>query len=328
MRTEKSLVTVVICSFNSGNYILDALDSVRLQTYEQIELIITDDASVDNTIKLAREWIASPENNTRFVRSLVLESPENTGISANANRGLKASEGDWIIFLAADDALKTNCIEDNMHWVEEHAEAKVLFSRVEIFRDHFHPGNSIGVTEDDSEDPRSIMAESRSAESQYRMLLISDRIHYTPSAFLNRKVLVSVGGFDERFRLLEDHPLWLNLTKKNHRLYFMNKVTVKYRQHSAAVNNTGISCIVNPNYFKHDDFRRIYIYPNLPLDVRLFHRYSWMVLQPFRQMRFNKDTKANRILYALLSTYLNPFKYFIHLKKHCGKKYATNEFYQ
>jgi glycosyltransferase involved in cell wall biosynthesis len=322
------LVTVVVCTYNSGKYITDALYSIKHQTYNAIELIVSDDASVDDTLKIVRDWIAISENRDRFVRVMIMESPENTGISANANRGLHASEGDWIIFLAGDDGMKPHCIEDNMHWVSQNTEARILFSRVAICRNSFEDENIISITEDDSDDPRSIMAASRSAESQYRMLLISDRIHYTPSAFINRKTLNSVGGFDERFKLLEDHPLWLNLTRNGHRLNFMNKITVNYRQHSAAVNNTGTTFLVNPNYFKYENFRKIYIYPNLPLDVRLFHRYSWLASQLFRIEGFNKNSRANRIIYRLLTTYLNPLKYYLALRKSFVKELADNEFYQ
>ena len=154
-----------------------------------------------------------------------------------------------------------------------------------------------------------------------------DRIHFSPSAWVHRETLVSLGGFDERFKLLEDHPLWLSFTKNGHRLYFMDKITVNYRAHSKAIANNAITWLVDPNYFGEQDFRKIYIYPFLPLDIRLNAWFTWFASQIFRRKRINKNNKQNRFLLRLLTIYLNPFKYYIFLKKRFRKDLKENEFY-
>jgi alpha-1,3-rhamnosyltransferase len=171
------------------------------------------------------------------------------------------------------------------------------------------------------------MVSGRSADSQYRMLLTSDRLNYTPSVFLHRKTLLSVGGFDERFRLLEDYPLWLNLTKNGHKLYFMDKVTVNYRRHSGAINNTGVDYLVNPNYFKSDNFRKVYTYPYMPDDIRLNQRFFWYASQVFRLGCLNRNKRSNKFLLNLLTVYLNPIRYFLWLRKKIDKRLKNNEFY-
>jgi hypothetical protein len=139
--------------------------------------------------------------------------------------------------------------------------------------------------------------------------------------------LISVGGFDERFKMLEDYPLWLNLTKKGHKLHFMDKVTVNYRQHSKAINNTGRIFLINPNYFKQEEFRKAYTYPYLPMDIRLKQRYVWYASQIFRFDWLNKKLRYNKLLYYLLTIYLNPFKYFIALRKRINSDLGESEFY-
>jgi alpha-1,3-rhamnosyltransferase len=193
--------------------------------------------------------------------------------------------------------------------------------------DQFLNDNLIETTEDDSHDPKSIMADGRSALSQYRMLLVSDRIHYTPSVFIHRDTMVSVGGFDERFRLLEDYPLWLNLTSNGHRLYFMNKVTVNYRMHSGAINNSPIPYLIPPNYFKTETFRKIYTYPNLPADIRLDQRFKWIASGFFRSRIMNRKTALNRLSYSTLTVYLNPFRYIIWIRKKLIHNLKETEFY-
>ncbi len=237
------------------------------------------------------------------------------------------ASGDWIKLLAADDTLKPDCVQDNMLWIALHTEVKILFSRIEVYKNTFEPHNLLETTPDDFNNQRGIMASHRGADSQYRMLLLSDRIHYTPSVFLNRETLLSVGGFDERFRMLEDYPLWLNLTRSGNKLYFMDKVTVNYRQHSAAINNTGSLNLINPNYFKLENFRKLYTYPYLPADIRLNQRYNWYISQIFRHDWLNRNIKPNRFLLALLTIYLNPFKYYIYIKKRLIKNLKDKEFY-
>jgi len=320
-----SLVSVIISTYNSSPFVVETLKSVSKQTWEELELIITDDCSGDDTVEVCHKWLS--ENGQRFVSSEILVSEKNTGVSANANRGLYAAKSNWIKFLGADDTLKPNCIEDNMSWITSRSEVKALFSRIEIYRDTFEPQNLVETTPGDPNNPKGIMASGRSAESQYKMLLLSDRIHFSPSVFLNRELLLSVGGFDERFKMHEDYPLWLNLTKNGHKLYFMDKVTVNYRRHLKAINNTDIPYLINPKYFKSDDFRKAYTYSYLPTDIRCNALFYWYASQIFRCDLLNRNKKPYRFLLALLTSYLNPFKYYINLKKHLNKNLKDNEFY-
>jgi glycosyltransferase involved in cell wall biosynthesis len=320
-----SLVSVIIATYNSSLFVIETLESVSRQTWENLELIITDDCSKDDTVEVCCTWLN--ENIQRFVHTEILTSEINTGISTNANRGLYKSKGNWVKFLGADDTLKPNCIEDNMSWVVSNPEVKILFSRIEIYKDTFEEKNLLETTPCAPYNPKGILDSGRSADSQYKMLLLCDRIHFTPSAFLHRETLLSIGGFDERFKLLEDYPLWLNLTKNGHKLYFMDKVTVNYRRHRKAVNNTGFDYLVNPNYFNSEDFRKVYTYPYLPFDLRLNAHFYWFASQIFRFDWLNRKNTLNKFLLALLTSYLNPFKYYIHLKKRLNKSLINNDYY-
>lgn len=320
------LGTVIITTYNSGNFIIETLESILKQSYPNIELIIGDDASTDDTMEKVRFWLEKDHNRNRFSNVRIVEVPENTGPSVNANRTLQIANGAWVKFLGADDTLLPHCISDNMKYVSENTKTRVLFSKINLYRDTFEEKNFLFTTPNEIS-PDSIIWDERSAESQYKMLLLSDRIHFTPSVFLHRETLLSVGGFDERFKFMEDYPLWLNLTRNGHKLYFMDKVTVNYRRHAKAINNTGIDYLVNPNYFRQENFRRLYTYPSLPLDIRYNQRYNWLACQVFRFNWLNRKNKINRFLFILLTIYLNPFKYYIWLKKRLSRNLRNNEFY-
>jgi glycosyltransferase involved in cell wall biosynthesis len=320
-----SLVTVVVATYNSSPFVIESLESIVNQTWDKIELIITDDCSRDDTVEVCREWLN--KNRQRFISTELITIEQNSGVPANVNRGLNKSHGEWISFLAGDDTLKPDCIRDNMMWIEKNPDARVLFSRIDVYRDTFEPKNLIETVPGDQQNSNGIMAPGRTADSQYRMLLLCDRIHFTPSVFLHRETLLKINGFDERFKLIEDYPLWLKLTRNGYKLHFMESVTVNYRRHSRAINNTGISHLVNPNYYKQENLRKIYTYPFLPVDVFLNQRFTWYALQIFRINRINRNKFPNRMLLLFLTTLINPFKYFIHIRKMMIKQLKVNEFY-
>ncbi len=320
------LVSVIIASYDSEPYIIETLESVKSQSWKEIELIVTDDFSTDNTAELCNEWMK--KNSNRFVNIALITSLKNTGVPSNVNRGLNASSGSWIKILGADDTLRPDCITDNMRMISSDPCIKVLFSYVDVYQDSFDPKNYIRTIPGNPFSSDGIMAYGRSADSQYRMLLVCDRIHFSPSVFMDREAIFSVGCFDERFKLLEDHPLWLNLTRNGYRLYFMEKTTVNYRRHSKAINNTGNDFIVNPNFLKTNNFRKIYTYPYLPTDVRLDQIFTWFVSRVFKYKWLNRNRIPNRFLLNLLTLYLNPFRYLIWLRKRMDKTLASNEFYR
>ena len=105
---KQPLVSIIVITYNSSKYVLETLESAKAQTYQNIELIVSDDCSIDNTVEICREWIEN--NKERFVRTELITAEKNTGIPANCNRGVKAAQGEWVKLIAGDDILYNNCI--------------------------------------------------------------------------------------------------------------------------------------------------------------------------------------------------------------------------
>ena len=131
MKTLTPLVSVAVITYNSSNTVIETLDSIFAQTYPDLELIISDDCSSDNTVAVCRQWIA--EHKTRFVYTTIIESPVNTGISANLNRAEDACKGNWVKGIAGDDLLLPECIETYMQYVGDRDDLPCVFSRVQCF---------------------------------------------------------------------------------------------------------------------------------------------------------------------------------------------------
>ena len=139
---QQELVSVLVISYNSERYIIETLDSIKNQTYERIQLVLSDDGSRDQTMKIAEEWIQ--KNGKRFESVKTHINEVNRGIPNNANQGLLLCEGSYIKLIAADDILREECIQKNLdiceknHWTlfsqeSTHLIAKVLLERC-LFR--------------------------------------------------------------------------------------------------------------------------------------------------------------------------------------------------
>ena len=78
---ESPLVSVVLITYNSDRYVLDTLESVKNQSWDNIELIVSDDGSTDDTIFICSNWLY--ENKDRFFNTELITVAKNTGIPAN-----------------------------------------------------------------------------------------------------------------------------------------------------------------------------------------------------------------------------------------------------
>jgi glycosyltransferase involved in cell wall biosynthesis len=130
-------VTVGIATYNSASFVEETLNSIYVQHYSDIHLIISDDYSTDDTKQLVENWIEKEEVTHRFLSIQFLTVDENTGVSANCNRIITASKTGWIKFIAGDDILLPNCIQDNLNFVSQNPNSKILFSQVEVYNNTF-----------------------------------------------------------------------------------------------------------------------------------------------------------------------------------------------
>lgn len=211
-------VSIAVITYNSFFTIIDTLDSILKQDYgcENIELIISDDASTDATIEITKKWIF--ENGYLFFNTVLLESRTNKGVSANINQAWKAVNCKWVKSIAGDDLLRRSCISNNIEYVIKNPECKVLFSKIETF------GASDGIIPKDHE----IELFKKNAKEQNKYLKVAS-FNIAPSAFISTDALKNVGYANEKYKMIEDLPMWLKMTRQGYKLHFMNEITVGYR---------------------------------------------------------------------------------------------------
>lgn len=294
--SKNPLVTVGVLTYNSSRTVLETLDSIKAQSYRNIELVVSDDASTDNTVELCRKWIS--ENKDRFVRCELLTVPKNTGIPANANRRLEAARGVWIKGVAADDLLAPDCVENFINYVNEHPEAEVIFAKYQRFKKEFSKENFVDISDLGAE---KFCTTFKTSKAQYKRLIECLCCH--PSTMFAKLELLKRVKYDERFRMIEDYPMWLRLTRSGVRFFFMREVVVFYRlSEQSTFGNLGNLKRQMLFYIRMEPFRVAYILPERSYIYRLIHHIFITELKLLHKTGLlNENNRVlNNIIFKLL----------------------------
>jgi alpha-1,3-rhamnosyltransferase len=224
------LVSVIVLAYRSAETIIQTLDSIVNQTYKNIELVISDDFSPDNTVEVVQNWI--DDNNGKLKGIRLLTSNKNTGIPGNINRALKHSKGDYIKLIAADDFLNDNAISEYVKFSEENP------GILPIGKVHILSESKIDVTSVQRYCEKCYEFALKSYKEQYYMLLKQNVIVAPSGSFYPTKLLKKMGGYDESYRWFEDYPMNIKIMHAGYRMGLIDKELVWYR---IAENSTTVS---------------------------------------------------------------------------------------
>lgn len=219
---KEPLVSIVVITYNSSKYVLETLESAKAQTYQNIELVVSDDCSTDNTIDICQKWIK--DNDARFVRTEIITVEKNTGITPNCNRGYKAAKGEWIKVIAGDDLLFPECVQECVEYVSKNDE-KLIISGILPFCDNIEYSPKI---------PYGKWLKGN-AKRQLKYLLKKGTVIAGPTFFIERLVFEKLKGFDETCAMVEDYPFAIKYTKHGYRIGCINKVLIRYRKNPDSV---------------------------------------------------------------------------------------------
>lgn len=245
------LVSIPVITYNSAKTVIETLESIKAQTYSNIELIISDDCSMDNTVEICCDWIE--KNKNRFVRTELLTVEKNTGVAGNLNRAEAACRGEWIKPIAGDDVLLPNCIQDCIDYVTAHPETEVLFGKVRSF------GGKSGKENEKWDSWFNYKLFSLSSEEILHHLLFVANGIPAPALFYKRDIYAKYNlKNDERVPLLEDWVNWINMLRAGIKFHFIDKDLVKYRLGGGL--STGVRSSLK--YFESERlFKFYYAYP-------------------------------------------------------------------
>ncbi|MDD9338970.1 MAG: glycosyltransferase [Providencia heimbachae] len=214
---NKKIISICVISYNSQNTIQETLDSILNQDYgsENIELIIGDDASKDNTKTIIQHWHSKYKNKFHDVKLNL--SKLNQGIVGNYNSTCQLATSKWIKLIAADDILMENCLTEFNSFVENNNNIECVFCKVEMF----NHTSSLGII------PKRSYYFNLPAKKQFRILLI-DNFFPAPGSFIRKSLLEKLNYADDGMSM-EDYPMWLKLTSLGIQLPLLDKTLVRYR---------------------------------------------------------------------------------------------------
>jgi alpha-1,3-rhamnosyltransferase len=214
------LVSIVVITYNSSKYIVETLESVKSQKYRDIELIISDDCSTDDTVDICKGWIA--EHEKRFVNVKMVTTPKNTGVAPNCNRGINASKGEWIKLLVGDDKLFSYTISEFVDFTRKN-DCQVCCCKLKMFGDD-----------------EKYMRKTETVYEKYYEMIDKDLKYQKkmnarelfvpgPGLFFSRELFRAVGGFVEEYPFAEEWPFTTKILNGGRKIFMLDKYLYNYR---------------------------------------------------------------------------------------------------
>lgn len=203
------LVSVIIPSYNSEKYVGKAIESVLTQSYENIECIVVDDGSTDNTASVAKSF--EPR-----IKSIYQKNAER---SAARNTGIGIATGKYISFLDSDDSIYPSKIADQVAFLERNADCDAVYSKVKLFRD---------------ETPESPFTLERITPSGDILdTLLYGNFITVHSPLIRKSAIEKIHGFNPALSHNEDWEFFLRLALSGVRFGFIDEYHALCRMHQS-----------------------------------------------------------------------------------------------
>jgi len=229
---KEPIVSICIPTYNGEKFLSDALSSVLSQTYQDIEIIISDDGSTDRTLEIAKSF----QNQTS--KDFIVISHRNYGLVPNWNFCIQHAKGKYIKFLHQDDVLEPDCVRDLVNIAEQDDEIGLVFSARGLLM-------SAGAENDPScmsdyqhvRDLHKSWTELQTIQSGQKLLEDSNLFNWPINKFgepttvlIKKEVFEKIGGFDAELCQLVDVEMWLRIMSQ-YKIGFADKVLSQWRIH-------------------------------------------------------------------------------------------------
>jgi glycosyltransferase involved in cell wall biosynthesis len=209
-QAEQPSVDIVIPCFNHGRFLADAVESALGQTYPHVHVTVIDDGSTDETPAVAGSF----GNRIRYVRKA------NGGLSSARNTGISATNGDFLVFLDADDYLDHDSVRRHIEAAQRQPPASVIYGD---FRYVNEGGREIG-----RDDPIDFGNDAFHS-------LLAGFVPPCHALTIRRSAVVNAGGFDSSIRWHEDLDTWLRIAAAGHRFARVDFPGAFYRKYAGTM---------------------------------------------------------------------------------------------
>lgn len=209
-------VSIIIPVYNGEKYIKEAIESALNQTYTNIEIIVVNDGSKDNTDEICKSY----GNKIKYIKK------ENGGVATALNTGIKEAKGQYVAWLSHDDLYKENRIEKGMEVLSKLKDKNtIIFSNFELIDSNGKKFSKTNFLND--------ISREKLCQGFYPVVCASVNGCTT---LINKNCFKKVGLFDETLRTSQDYDMWLKLFKI-YPSYCLNDSLVQYRIHAGQDTN-------------------------------------------------------------------------------------------
>lgn len=213
-------VSVIMPCFNHGRFIEDSMNSILQQTHANLELIVADDCSSDDSWEVAQSIAAKDD------RVIVLKHPANQGASRSRNSAIGRAKGQFIGFCDADDVWESGKLEFQLSQLTQHPDRDVAYCDSTIIDEQ---GAPTGERFSQLYPPPPVESGDLFAE-----LLLRNFINMQ-SVLVRRQCIERVGLFDEGVKWVEDWWYWIQMARE-HRFIYSTRPLARYRVHRNSTN--------------------------------------------------------------------------------------------
>lgn len=224
MKSEP-LITISIVTYNHEKYIGACIQSVLDQTYSNLQIIIVDDHSTDNTVEIIKSF-CDP-------RIELITKEVNRGVSDSTKRYLDQAKGDYIVTLCGDDVCAiTTKLERQLAFLETNARYNAVFSDVNFINEK----GELILKEEYSSFAKKVYRAFRKGielnDNRHNLLkcfFIPENVICGPSGMFDMRVFRDLGCFDLRYEFMQDFDMWVRMLVKNYEFYVLDEKLLNYR---------------------------------------------------------------------------------------------------
>ena len=210
------LISVILPVYNSENYILECLESLKVQTFQNFEVILIDDKSNDKSLKITKDYL----KNNLCGKFKIIKNKSNIGITRSLNKAFKMSNSKYIARIDADDINKPDRFEIQFKYLEKNDDISIVGSNVEYidknskFIQYSHlPLNHIDI--------------------KSSLFLYNPMIH---STIFFRKKIFNNSPYNEKFHTSQDYDMYCRIVN-SHKFANIKKPLVKFRFHNQSISS-------------------------------------------------------------------------------------------
>jgi glycosyltransferase involved in cell wall biosynthesis len=255
------LISVALVTYNHREFIRETLESVLAQNYPNLEIIVSDDASTDDTLTIVEDFAKESKLTWK-----ILKSDENKGITANHNKALLACTGKYIAWLGGDDLMLPGKLAKQVRLMEVEPECVICYHDLDVFQSE--TGESLRWYSE-GDQPR---------EGGLATLVKYGAINGGSSNMIRRSA--SPGFFEPRISTASDWLYYVQCLSGGGKMQYIDEVLGRYRRHrgnitSGTVRNPHLSQVqdhlfsceviqtTHPYLYREVNYRRSYLLRSL-----------------------------------------------------------------